>query len=571
MGRQLRVLKILVALLLCASYIACDGKAKDLSKGNYLGDAIIGDGDGERDDGDGSGTLYAVTRIVEASSDITSYTNGMLPFNGARQQLGQSNLNVQWPFEFSYTYPANNYTLNEARLFVVTSRDSSDTEAIFVDGVFTGRPPASEVSSVSPSSTINYRHYVCVGTCSGGAAATVSATGANTFFMDWALTHYKVATENTFDIDIANLLTTTPLTINDILSDGNLKVVTGDDAFIQTDTATASRPLLIMQGFTVSYEPLTCSMSPTYKLKNQYIHNDGNSIGQAAFTGTYMSPVSSDSSLYNSNHFVEFYFDPRLPTLDDYDYLDITTSTLRFDVRRVSSDPTAIVINGIGIDQDGFDRSSATTAVELWTDDVATRAAWNTFVNAMSVDNTRRTVNLDLNNLLGADTVKELLLQGKLNVSVKGPIANIYGAARTSTRTYGVQVNGPELILNGTYSAEICEVPDDPGSPLNGAGGGSLDCLVDTDGPIPSSIQVVSITSTSARIQWLTNEASTTRAGYGISAPSALTTEDTNLTTFHSVDLTNLDPYKYYQYNVRGSDSCGNSSISATRTFRTQR
>jgi hypothetical protein len=173
---------------------------------------------------------------------------------------------------------------------------------------------------------------------------------------------------------------------------------------------------------------------------------------------------------------------------------------------------------------------------------------------------------------MGADKVKELLLQGKLNLAVAGPVARIYGQAATNSRTYGVSVNGPELILEGNYAAQICEVPDDATSPLNGSGSGvPADCLTDVASPIASSIQVVSITSTSARIQWLTNESASTQAGYGIAGPNTTSTLDPTLTTFHSVDVSGLQPYKYYQYNVRSTDSCGNSNTSITKSFRTQR
>ena len=204
MERSWKTLKILSGLL-CALYLAaCDGQAKGLSTGDYLGDPIIGDGSGTRTDGSDQGQLYTVTKIVEATSDIPSWTVNDLPFTGPRRQLSAVATDSQWPFEFNYTYPANNYQFNEARLLLVTSRDNSDTEAIFVDGVFTGRPPSNMVSGVSTK--ILHRDYSCVPACGG---STTADGVANTYFMDWALTHYKVGTQNTFDIAIANLLTST--------------------------------------------------------------------------------------------------------------------------------------------------------------------------------------------------------------------------------------------------------------------------------------------------------------------------------------------------------------------------
>lgn len=567
MGRNCRLLTLLGLLLVSALNAGCDGKAEVLSTGDYLGDPVIGDGGGgTRTDGSTGGQLYTVTKIVEAANDIPSYTNSDLPFTGPRRSLGTNVTDSQWPFEFTYTYPPNNYQLSNARLLLVTSRDSSDTEAIFVDGVFTGRPPASFVSGVSPK--IIHRNYSCVGTCSG---ATAPNGAANTFFMDWAYSHYKIATENTFDIDIAALLTSTTLTIKNLLDDGIFRVVTGDDAFVQTDTVSASRPLLIMTGSTVSKLPLTCTTSPTYKMKNNYLFNDGNSIGQAAFTGTVLTPVNSWGSVYTTMRSVEFYYDPRLPSLASYSLMNITKADIILQLIRTNTGPTAIVVNGIGVDQAGFDRTPATTAVESWSSDAATLAYWNTTVNAVPADATSQVVTINLISLLGATKVKELLLQGKLNISIAGPITRIYGQANTNTRNYGVSVAGPELILEGNYAAEICDVPNDPASPLNGSSGGPVDCLVDTSSPIISSIQVVNITATSARIQWLTNEGSTTRTGHGLTSPSTLSTEDMTQVTFHTVDISGLSPFKYYQYNARSTDSCNNQSISSTLSFRTLR
>lgn len=567
MGRFWSAMLLLSWVSACAFLSGCEGTADPLSTGDYLGDPVLDDEDGgTRTDGSGGGQLYTVTKIIEATNDIPTWTNTDLPFTGPRRSLGTSATDSQWPFEFAYTYPPNNYQLSDARLLLVTSRDSSDTEAIFVDGVFTGRPPNTMVSGVSTK--IVHRNYSCAGTCSG---ATAPNGAANTFFMDWALSHYKIGTENTFDIDIASLLTSTTLAIKDLLDDGIFRVVTGDDAFVQTDTATASRPLLIMTGSTVSSTALTCTTSSSYKMKNNYLYNDGNSIAQAAFTGTVLTPVNSWASVYTTMRSVEFYYDPRLPTLASYDLLNITRADIVLQIRRTTAAPAAIVINGIGIDQASFDRTPATAAVESWSSDATALSYWDTFVNAIPANATSQLVTLNLVSLLGATTVKELLLQGKLNIAIAGPITRIYGQANTNTRTYGVSVNGPELIIEGNYAAEICEVPNDPGSPLNGSGGGPVDCLVDEVSPIVSSVQVVNITDRSARIQWLTNENSSTQTGHGLLGPNSLSTENVTPVTFHAVEITGLSPYKYYQYNVRSTDSCGNQTISSTRSFRTLR
>lgn len=566
MGRKcgLLILKGLVLFLALVHLTGCDGKAEELSKSDFLGDPTIDDG-GTRTDGSDQGQLYTVTKIVEATNEIAEWSLADLPFTGPRRSLGVNASDSQWPFKFSYTYPPNNYSLAEARLLIATSRDNSDTEGIFVDGVFTGRPPASFVSPNSPM--ITYRNYSCSG-CTGGAVPTGTA---NTYYLDWALTHYKIATVNTFDLNLKNLLTFTTYTIDSILKDGLLRVVSGDDAVVQTDTAQATRPLLVMEGFTISKTPLTCTQSSVYNIVNNYVHNDGNSISSPAFSGVVLPPVTSWSTGYTTFRSVEFYYDPRLPKLTSYANLNVTTANIVVQMKRATSTPVAIVVNGIGVDQNNFDRNNATAVAESWSSDTAARTYWNNLVNAVPANNTSNAVTINLITLLGADKVKELLLQGKLNVALAGSIASIYGQAASSSRTYGVQVNGPELILQGNYSAEICEVPDNPNSPLNGGVVAPTDCVADLAAPVVSSVQVTSITSNSAKVQWLTNEGSSSQVGYGIAGPTSLTANSATAVTFHSIDVSGLQPYRFYQYNVKSTDSCGNAITSGTRTFRTLR
>lgn len=583
MGRIAAVITFIIGgLLYLATLTSCDGKAVPVEKGNFLGDSVVDDGGGGTRTDIDPGQLYTVTKIVEATSDIPAYANSDLPFNTPRRQLGVTASDSQWPFEFNYTFPANNYSMTGSRVMLVTSRDSSDTEGIFIAnsdnsvGIFTGRPPGTMVGSTP---MVTHRLYACQQAACTAGTDPPGGTVANTFFLDWALSHYKVSTDNTFDIDIEGLLVgtsqTTAVTLDDLIAGGNLKLVTGDDAIVRTDSGDTSRPLLFITGSTYSTTALTCATSPTYKLKNTYIHNDGNSISQPAFSGSVLPPFQSWGVSYTTMRSVEFFFDPRLPTLSSYDLLNITKADLNLQVRRANTDPTAVVINGIGIDQDGFDRNLAdSNVVETWSNDANVRTAWNNLVNAIPANSSTQTISINLLSLLGASTVKQLLLQGKLNISVAGPIARINGQAATSTRTYGVQVSGPELVLEGDYAAEICEVPDNPGSPLNGGGSGPAICSgasADTTFPTFSSVQAINITSNSAVIQWLTNEPATTQVGYGLITPTSLTPNDPTLNTFHSVTVTGLQPYKYYQFNVRSTDECGNNGISATRNFRTLR
>lgn len=550
-------------LLMCLS--GCNGSARPLSKGSSLGPAIIGE-EGERVDGNDFGQIYTVTNIVEATTDIPEWTDAELPFAGPRRQIGQNFTDSQWPFKFTFTYPPNNYKLGEAHLVIVTARDSSDTEGIFVDGVMTGRPPSTNVSTTSTK--VTHRHYVCSGTCSGGIAPT---TPSNLYFMDWALTHYKVATPNSFDLNIAQLLDPTTVTPVDVVSDGVVRIVTADDSMVHDTAPTTQKPLLMLEGFTVSKTALSCTNSPSFKFLNTYIHNDGNSVGQAAFVGTVTTPVQSWATAAVGFRSVEFYFDAKLPRISSLDNLSVTKANLVVQVRRGTVGTSAIVVNGIAVTEAGFDRGQATAEVETYDDSSSATNYWASIVSGIPANDTAQTRTIDLISLLGATKIRELLAQGKLNVSLAGALGTVQGAAATSTRTYGVQVAGPELVLEGNYTTEICTVPNDPTSPLSDSSGAVGSCDLDQASPSVSSIQAASITSTSATIQWLSSEPSDSQVGFGISGTSTNTTLDSAMTSFHSVQLTGLQPYKYYQFVVKSRDACGNLTISGTKTFRTLR
>src|SRR5690606_28195713 len=104
------------------------------------------------------------------------------------------------------------------------------------------------------------------------------------------------------------------------------------------------------------------------------------------------------------------------------------------------------------------------------------------------------------------------------------------GQAPTTNRKVGTQVSGPELVLDGDYTIEVCEIPNDPNSPLseNGftppepeykevctmvpesvAGNQSTKVLNDGKGPVIGKVQVLDIGSTTATIVWPTDEGST--------------------------------------------------------------
>lgn len=512
--------------------------------------------------------IVPVTQIVEANSGIPGWSQSDLPFTGAPVSLGMAVADGQTPFSFSFDYPANNFQLSKARLVMDTARDNSDTEGIFVEGIFTGRPPTNMVNLSSPK--LETSAYF------GSGASSI-----NTYYIDFSLSHYKRATRNTFDLEVSKLLLPTAKTEAAVLADGEFNVVAGDDSPVY-------QAYLVIKGLTATSGSLTCSNSSTYTFTNVYLHNDGNTVGEAAFTGTVGTPSTSFPSpgTYPS---LEFNYDAPLPQVDTAN-ISITNAKLAVTAKRVGASPAAIVINGIGVSETGFDRSTASAAVERW-DDTAT-AAFESFVSGVSTNVNGAAAELDLLSLFDATTVRGLLAQGKLNVSVAGRLY-VYGQAATSTRGFGVAVAGPELKLDGTYFTQLCQIPNNPDSPLTQSGviaiepeyeeveetceigsstsGGTTTVLNDGAGPVIGSLQALEITSTAATIVWSTDEASTTEVRYGIGNTNTSSGEVSSPTTFHQVRLTGLIPYKFYSFQVISVDTYGNASTSDVNIFTTLR
>jgi hypothetical protein len=92
----------------------------------------------------------------------------------------------------------------------------------------------------------------------------------------------------------------------------------------------------------------------------------------------------------------------------------------------------------------------------------------------------------------------------------------------------------------------------------------------DTTPPVISGIQVSSLSQTSVRISWTTNEPADRQVEYGTTASyGASTPLDTSLSTSHAVVLSGLLPATTYHFRVKSRDAAGNLAVSANQTFTT--
>ena len=97
-------------------------------------------------------------------------------------------------------------------------------------------------------------------------------------------------------------------------------------------------------------------------------------------------------------------------------------------------------------------------------------------------------------------------------------------------------------------------------------GGGS-----DVTPPVISAVQAANISTTSADIQWNTDEDSDSFVEYGTSPGSYTNSEsDSAMVTSHSVTLSNLSPSTTYYYRVKSTDASNNTATSAEYNFTTQ-
>lgn len=143
-----------------------------------------------------------------------------------------------------------------------------------------------------------------------------------------------------------------------------------------------------------------------------------------------------------------------------------------------------------------------------------------------------------------------------INPSAAGSYQGLIRGAFGDTGSFGlVIVANSQVLVTAQYQAS------NPGGHGEGA---------DTVPPVIVNVLSTSTSPTSASIQWITSESSTSFVDYGITTQYASgTVSDSGLVYNHSIGLTDLSPCTTYYFQVRSSDASGNQGISSGYSFTT--
>lgn len=437
-------------------------------------------------------------------------------------------------------------------------------------------------------------------------------SGLNTNYIDYSLANYRAGQWNTFELDVASLLAGSPYTAQGVVESKAVLLVLGDDSPIAnppvSTALTSSYPapftadttrgdgILLVNGTALSETALTCTPSndpslygSNFTFSNHLVHKDGNSTGTSFFKPA--ANVTTPGYAFNNITTyggVEFHFNAVFPKANvdslgavDTSFINLTQAIVRLSVRKSAVVPSALVVNGIGVAQSGFDTSLATNGEVTWDTTPSIVAAWDAWVNSLpgamvgstaftGAPSGEATVDLDLLTIFGESTMKTLIAQGKLNLAIAGGITavNVYttmhspypnpGATptpHTSNRVNRIPVHGPNFLMAGNYYTNICTIPPPPAA-VSGAGQNPS-----IMGHPSAGWYTPNVTSNSVTLDWATDENTTSDVMFGVGAPviSWNTSEaPPSARTAHSRTITGLQPNRYYTFQVKGTDADGN-------------
>lgn len=154
-----------------------------------------------------------------------------------------------------------------------------------------------------------------------------------------------------------------------------------------------------------------------------------------------------------------------------------------------------------------------------------------------------------------------------LMINVDGSQARIYSVGNASSTIS----QGSILETKGTFNSSSGILTANTIKILSG--GISVPPIVDTTPPIISTITISNTSTTSTKINWLTNEISTGKVYYGTSTPLILASStiavDSASTTNHTVNLSGLMASTTYYIVIESTNAVNLTSTSSQISFTT--
>ncbi|MBN2463306.1 MAG: fibronectin type III domain-containing protein [Dehalococcoidia bacterium] len=158
---------------------------------------------------------------------------------------------------------------------------------------------------------------------------------------------------------------------------------------------------------------------------------------------------------------------------------------------------------------------------------------------------------------LGESTNLKWLIKDATNLTIDQGIGEVTATGSielspTKTTAYTLTATN----AGGTVSKSVVIYVNPPPPPV-----------ADTTPPIIKSVLALSETETETVVTWVTNEPSSSKVEYGETTEYGSTATSDELTTTHSITLSNLEPNTTYYYRVKSKDSAENEASSTDNTF----
>jgi hypothetical protein len=143
--------------------------------------------------------------------------------------------------------------------------------------------------------------------------------------------------------------------------------------------------------------------------------------------------------------------------------------------------------------------------------------------------------------------------------------------ASTAPFDFHVQAGGPGIDTGMNLSAVATDFDLNPRPLGSSADIGAYEYVpvIVVPPPVVSGVFTSSILTTSAVINWTTDQPSTSSVQYGLTSYTSVTPTDSTLVTQHSVTLSNLTPSTVYHFRVSSTNSSGGTTVSTDSTFTT--